>query len=510
MSRVELFEKIRKDNREEGLGIRALAAKHHVHRRTVREALGAATPPARKAPERSSPVLGPWKDTIRQWLTDDLTAPRKQRHTAHRVWERLTLECGATVAEPTVRSFVAKVRFELDNHARLVTVPQTHGPGAEAEVDFGGFSASVAGVLVDLWMFCMRLSYSGRGFHLAFANQAQEAFLEGHVEAFDHFGGVPCEMVRYDNLKDAVIKVLLGRARLENPRFLALRSHYLFDSFYCLPGIEGAHEKGGVEGEVGRFRRRHLVPVPRVGSLAELNALFAEADRIDEQRTIAWRRETVGEAGSVEAAFLRPLPADAFDTTTTLFPRVDSKARIVVRQSLYSVPAALARRRVEVRLGARSFTVVADHKVVAVHQRSLHKGSEDLVLDHYLEILTRKPGALPGSTALAQARAAGAFSATHDQFWAAARRRLGDGAGTRALIGVLLLHRAVPATAVIAGMTAALSISSVDPEVVAVEARRSLEGGAPPAVVVPIGVRLAGRAAPSLADYDELLSGVGR
>jgi len=510
MSRVELFEKIRKDNREGGLGIRALAAKHHVHRRTVREALGSAVPAARKVPDRSSPVLGAWKDTIRQWLTDDVVAPRKQRHTAHRVWERLTLECGAVVAEPTVRSFVAQVRFELENHTRVVTVPQTHGPGVEAEVDFGSFSAWIAGVLVDLWMFCMRLSHSGRGFHLAFANQAQEAFLEGHVEAFARFGGVPTGMIRYDNLKDAVIKVLLGRERLENPRFVALRSHYRFDSFYCHPGVEGAHEKGGVEGEVGRFRRRHLVPVPRVGSLAGLNELFAAADAADQDRMIAWRTVTVGQSAALEAPFLRPLPDEGFDTATTLHPIVDTKARICVRQSLYSVPAGLSRRRVEVRLGARCFEVIADGKVVAVHQRSLHKGTEDLVLDHYLEILVRKPGALPGSTALAQARACGAFTPIHQAFWDTARRRLGDGAGTRALIGVLLLHRNLPATAVAAGMTAALGIGSVDPEVVAVEARRNLEPARPPAVVVPIGARLAHRSAPTLAGYDQLLVGARR
>ncbi len=108
-----------------------------------------------------------------------------------------------------------------------------------------------------------------------------------------------------------------------------------------------------------------------------------------------------------------------------------------MRQSFYSVPVGLARRRVTVRLGARSLEVIADGKMVACHQRSLHKGTEDLVLDHYLEILVRKPGALPGSTALAQARAVGAFTQTHERFWAQARRRLGDGAGTRALIAVL-------------------------------------------------------------------------
>jgi hypothetical protein len=260
-----------------------------------------------------------------------------------------------------------------------------------------------------------------------------------------------------------------------------------------------------VEGEIGRFRRAHLVPVPKVASLAELNEVLAAADAGDDHRTVARRSSTVGEMAAAEAAVLRPLPADSFDTATTLWPIVDTKARICVRQSLYSVPAGLSRRRVEVRLGARAFVVIVDAKVVARHQRSLHKGTEDLVLDHYLEILVRKPGALPGSTALAQARSSGAFGATHDAFWEAARRRLGDGAGTRALIGALLLHRSLPAGAVVAGMAAALRIDSVDPDVVAVEARRSLEPADAPAVVVPIGARLAQRPAPTLVGYDELL-----
>ena len=128
----------------------------------------------------------------------------------------------------------------------------------------------------------MRLSHSGRAFHVAFGTQAQEAFLEGHVLAFQHFGGVP-GLVRYDNFKPAVTRVLRGRDRVESERFVALRSHYGFDSFFCRPGITGAHEKGGVEGEIGRFRRRHLVPVPKVG-------VAGGAERADHRRRHRRRR----------------------------------------------------------------------------------------------------------------------------------------------------------------------------------------------------------------------------
>ena len=124
-----------------------------------------------------------------------------------------------------------------------------------------GFGAGfwLDGVLTDGWMFVFRLSASGKGFHRVYLNQAQQAFLDGHVRALEHVGGVPGR-IRYDNLKPAVARVLRGRDRAEAERFIALRSHYGFDSFFCQPGPDGAHEKGGVEGEVGRFRRRHLVP----------------------------------------------------------------------------------------------------------------------------------------------------------------------------------------------------------------------------------------------------------
>lgn len=263
-SRVEQFERIRRDARDDEMSIRALADRHKVHRRTVRAALADAVPPVRKPPERTAPVLGPYEVTIRRWLVEDLTAPKKQRHTARRVWQRLLEEEGAVVAESSVRNLVAVLRTEIAP-GKQVMVPQTHPPADEAEVDFGEFQASIAGVVMKVWMFCLRLSHSGKAVHIAYANQSQESFLDGHVRAFEALGGVPVGMIRYDNLTPAVIRVALGRERLENPRFVALRSHYGFDSFFCIPGIEGAHEKGGVEGEIGRFRRRHLTPVPHVG-----------------------------------------------------------------------------------------------------------------------------------------------------------------------------------------------------------------------------------------------------
>lgn len=506
-SRVEVFEVIRRDHRLEGLSIRELATRHGVHRRTVRQALVSAVPPPRKQYRpRSRPAIGPYAAIIDGWLLADRSAPRKQRHTARRIWQRLVAEHGASCSEVTVSRYVARRREELQLTAVEVAVPQTHEAGAEAEVDFGEFWARIGEVLVKCWMFVMRLSCSGRAFHVAFTTQAQEAFLEGHVLAFAHLGGVPGR-IRYDNLKPAVVKVLKGRNREESDRFVALRSWYGFDSFFCRPGKDGAHEKGGVEGEIGRFRRRHLVPVPEVASLAELNRLIAAADVLDDARVITGRAHTIGEGFAAEAPMLQPLPAEVFDPALTLRPRVDQRARVTVRQCFYSVPARYAGRRLTVRLSATGVVVYDGPRLVAAHERAVGRHVEVLALDHYLEVLRVKPGAFPGATALAQAKAAGVFTTAHQRYWDAARQARGDAAGTRALIEILLAHRSLPAQALQTAMATAVSTGMLDPQVVIIEARRRAGGGQPGAVA-PVGVWARyDRPAPTLAGYDALLTG---
>lgn len=503
-SRVELFEQIRRARRvEPDVSVRELSRRFETHRRTVREALASAVPAPRKPVVRASPILEPWKPIIDGWLVADRDAPRKQRHTARRVWQRLVDEHNAVVGESTVRRYVAEVGRAQPPVIAQVIIPQSHPLGAEAEVDFGQVSFMLDGLATEGWMFVMRLSASGKGFHRVYLNQAQQAFLDGHVRAFGHFGGVPGR-IRYDNLKPAVVRVLKGRDRAESDRFIALRSHYGFDSFFCAPGVAGAHEKGGVEGEVGRFRRRHFVPVPDAKSMSMLNELVGRADTLDDQRRISGRAITVGEHFTLEAPALGSLPAEAFDASLLLTPRVDAKARVCVRQCFYSVPVRHVGRRIDVRLGAETVDAYVGHRLVASHARLVAKGTESLVLDHYLEVLAYKPGALLGATALARARASGAFSADHDRYWTVARRKLGDQDGTRALVEVLLAHRVLPADAVRAGIRAAVAVGVVDPDVVIVEARRAADDR--PAVVVPIGVlERYDRPTPSIAHYDQLL-----
>jgi hypothetical protein len=355
-------------------------------------------------------------------------------------------------------------------------VPQVHRPGADAEVDFGEVVISLRGMPVTCMLFCLRMSFSGKAVHRVFASGGQEAFLEGHVHAFDVLGGVPTGKVRYDNLKSAVAQVLgFSRQRVETARWTAFRSHYDLEAFYCQPGLSGAHEKGGVEGQIGWFRRNHLVPVPQVESFAELNALVDGWDADDDARRIGARAHTVGEHFAVEQPLLKPLPDEAFETGTWLAPGVDRYSQITVRTNRYSVPVRLIGRRVRVQLHASDLVIYDGRTEAARHERLMAKAGVRLELDHYLEALVRKPGALPGATALEQARAAGKFTPVHDAWWAAACKVHGDAVGTRALIEVLLLHRHMPHEQVVAGLARAKRAGALTADAVALEARKAGE-----------------------------------
>lgn len=505
-SRVEQFEQIRRDREAEGLSIRRLAERHGVHRRAVRQALASAVPPPRRRPEgRPAPALGPYHQVIDGWLAADRQAPRKRRHTARRIWQRLVAEHGAEVAETTVRDYVRARRRAIGMPGEAY-VPQVHHPGAEAEVDWGQATVIMRSVPIRVGLFYLRACHSGASYVGAFPRMTQQAFLEGHAEAFEHFGGV-FALVRYDNLSSAVRLVLRGRRRVESDRFTAMRSHCRFESQFTLAGIAGAHEKGGVEGEVGRFRRRHLVPVPEVGSWAELDRLIGAGMRHDLGRRIAGRAETVGEALGRERALLGPLPAERHQAGEISSPRVDAKALVTVRQSRYSVPVGLVGMRVEARIGAREVVVSHRGGEVARHERSYERLSVVASLDHYLDLLRDKPGALRGSLALAQERCRGAWPAALDELWGRIAERYSPSEAARHMVEVLLLAREVGPERMIAAVAGALAAGAHDGRAVALLARRAARAPVPALSDLPERLCATARPAPGLHDYDQLLEG---
>lgn len=273
MTKVEQFDLIRREHFLHGKSVRQIAKQHRVHRRMVRQALNCAEPPRRKKYSKEEYKLTqPIKYFIDHWLQADKNAPNKQRHTSHRIFMRLVEEHGFNGAEPTIRKYVGQRRRELFGFSEAFII-QVHAAGEEAEVDWYEAQVDFVSGRSKVYIFQMRACASGKEFHIGFLTQSQQAFLEAHAAAFEYFNGV-FKKIRYDNLASAVKKVLQGRKRIENERFTLFRSHYLFEAIFCKVGIEGAHEKGGVEGGVGRFRKNYLVPVPKVNDINDFNCFL--------------------------------------------------------------------------------------------------------------------------------------------------------------------------------------------------------------------------------------------
>jgi hypothetical protein len=249
------------------------------------------------------------------------------------------------------------------------------------------------------------------------------------------------------------------------------------------------------------------VPVPAVGSWAELDALVAHGVRADLARRIAGRAETVGEAMAAERARLRPLPAEHHQAAEISSPRVDAKALVTVRQSRYSVPVGLVGLRVEARIGAREVIISHHGREVARHQRSYERLRTVASLDHYLDLLRDKPGALAGSLALHQERERGAWPAVLDELWGRIAARYGDSEAARHMVEVLLLAREVGPERMIAAAAGALAAGAHDGRAVALLARRAVRAPAASIGDLPERLALTERPPPGLHDYDRLLGG---
>jgi len=435
---VELYEQIRREY-EHGSGtIRAVSRKLGVHRREVRRALASAIPAERKVPDREHPKLGPAIPFIDAILEADRKAPRKQRHTAHRIWTRLRREMPEVdVSGSTVRRYVRLRKAAMGLLGHEIFVPQSYELGGEAQIDWYEGWVQLDGVSRKMYVFCMRSMASGGAFHRAYPHATQQAFLEAHELAFAYFAGV-FRVLRYDNLKSAVKKILRGHQREETARFIGFRSHWGFTSEFCTPG-EG-HEKGGVEGEGGQFRRNYLVPVPSVQSLEELNLLLVSGSLEEQSRMITGRTQTIGAAMLTEQQHLLPLAEDGFDLASLHFPRINASGCVKVLTNFYSAPLPVG-TSVQAKVYSAYVEIWYQARCVARHERCYERHQKVLQLDHYLDALSKKPGALAGSTALEQCRAQGGWPASYDRLWELLKERDGKQAGTRMMIDVLLLGR---------------------------------------------------------------------
>jgi transposase len=467
----------------------------------VREALASAVPRQRKKAVRNRPKTGQAKEFIVAILEQDKQVQRKQRHTAHRIWCRLKEEMPELkISESTVRRYVRERKEELGLSGREVFIQQSYDWGAEAQIDWYEAKAYLDGELRNLIIFCMRSMASGGAFHRAYPHASQQAFLEAHELAFGYFGGV-FRTLRYDNLSSAVKRILRGHQRQETERFIAFRSHWGFESEFCTVGR--GNEKGGVEGEGGYFRRNHLVPIPRAESLEALNHQLLQGCREDEHRVISGRSRSVGAAMHLEREHLLPLAPEWFDLAAIHFPQVNAKGSVKVLTNFYSAPVAVG-LQVEARIYAAHVEVWYQGRCVARHERSFGRYQHVLELDHYLDALLKKPGAMAGSTALEQCRAQGRWPAFYDQFWGSLKERLGKQDGTRTMIEVLMLGREHGWHRLEQAVGQALELGCFDVEAVRLLSRPC--GVAKSSEPMQIGaLSRYDRPKPDLKDYDRLL-----
>ena len=354
MLRVEDVHVLRHKVLVEGLSRRQAAREMGISRNTVRRYLRLPEPVRVEREPRRKPVLErvqPRLDALLEEWSGRTTA--KQRLTATRLHRQLREE-GYEVGETLVRDYLREWR----RRRAEVYVPLVHRPGDEAQVDFFEVTVEVGGERRKAWKFLMRLMYSGRDFVRLYDRQDQVAFLDGHVRAFAHFGGVPARIV-YDNLAAAVRRVQFPRRQLTE-RFEALVSHYLYEPCFARPG-EG-HDKGGVEGRGRGVRLQHLTPIPRGDSLAGLSDwLQGEVDRHAAPRV--WERF------AEERPLLRPGPGVVFEARRVQPASVSRSALVRVEGAWYSVPSRWAGLRATALIGTDELTLRCRGEEV-VHPRS--------------------------------------------------------------------------------------------------------------------------------------------
>jgi len=364
-----------------GRSRRWAAKTYGVARNTVDRYLDGAEPGKRKPAARSSPKRTEVEAALAV-VVAETAVTKKQQLTARRAHELLTSK-GVDVGYSLVKEAMAARR----KAAKEVFPPLVYPPGDLVEVDFFEVEVDLRGVRTTVWMFLMRLMFSGRDFAWLYPRQDQVCFLDGHVRAFAHFGAVP-ERAAYDNLKAAVAKILVGSERDLQPRFKALTKHYTLEACFCRP-YEG-HDKGGVESRGKNVRLQSLVPVPSGETLDEISErLLADIDR----RRLA--RDDAAAQAALELAGMHAAPKRAFDARRT-DPAcgVSAQATVVVEGATYSVPESWARTTVVSHAGVHEIALVNANGEVCRRER-VPRGEKDIdYAAHYLETLSKKPQAL--------------------------------------------------------------------------------------------------------------------
>lgn len=454
---MKSYELIRTAHRVYGKSIKQISREYGHHRATIRNALSEKAPGYSGRKKQLRPVIEPVLSLIDQWLLADLGVHRKQRHTAHRIYDRLVEEVNFQGSERTVRYWVSVRKKELGIDHVETMIPLCPQIGKEAEVDWGEAIVIMGGKERKVYLFCMRPRYSGKSFVMAYPYERQEMFFDAHIHAFAYFGGVFPVLV-YDNLTTAVKKILRGRKRIEQENFTLFRSYYTFEARYCNPAK--GNEKGGVEGLVGYSRRNFLVPYPQIEDFEELNRYLIEHCQSHCQQTLPRNggERRIAELYEEEKASLVSLPSAPYEWMRDINAKVNSYQVVRVDNNNYSVPKEYGGCKVIALMGCWEVLLYSNQKKIASHRRSFEHNDWVLNPFHYLNTLKRKPGAFDEARPMKQWREQWPrfYELTLEQL----RKRKGFSEGTREFIEILQLHETHPEEQVQSAMQLAAESSA--------------------------------------------------
>ena len=446
---MDVYARVRRAVQVEGRSVRRTARDFGLSRKTVRKMLMYSVPPGyqRKKPA-ARPKLGPWVGVIDQILEDDESQPKKQRHTARRIYDRLKDEHSFTGGYTIVKDYVRQARLRH----KEVFVPLAHPPG-DAQADFGEALAVIEGVEQKAHFLCVDLPHSDDAFVVAFPAENTESFCEGHNQAFAYFAGVP-RSILYDNTKIAVREITGDGERKPTEEFSKLQSHYLFEAKFGRPGK--GNDKGMVEGLVGYARRNFLVPVPRAASWEELNAHLVEQCRKRRERKLWGHTETITERFERDREKLLPLPPAPYEACEQRATRATSQALVRYETNDYSVPVKYAHQRVLVKAFVWEVVIACGSEVIARHRRSYER--EEMIFDplHYLALLEQKTNALDQAAPLVGWELPAQFSELRRQMEARLGKR-----GRREYVQVLRLLETFTLGEVHRGVRDALRLGAI-------------------------------------------------
>ena len=380
---MDLYLKVRQAHFQDGLSGRQIARDFGISRDSVAKMLAYSEPPGyrRTAPIRK-PKLDLYTDQIEQWLSEDKARPRKQRHTAKRIFERLRDECGFDGGYTIVKDYIRSRK----RSGKEMFVPLSHPPG-HAQADFGEALVVIGGIEQKAYFFAFDLPHSDACYIRAYPAATTEAWLDGHVHAFAFFGAVP-QSILYDNDKCLVARIMPDGTRNRTQRFSAMLSHYVVRDRYGRPGK--GNDKGAVEGLVGYGRRNFMVPIPSFPDWDAFNDHLEEQCRTRQRDVLHGHKVSIGERLQADLAAMRDLPAAPFEACDLQSGQVTSTSVVRYRGNDYSVPVAYGHRTVWIKGFVTRVVIGSATEVIADHPRSYDSG--DMVFDplHYLPLIERK------------------------------------------------------------------------------------------------------------------------